>query len=1013
MKYTRRSLHLLLLLVASALFGAAPALAQQQEITGTVTDADDGLPIPGANIVVPGTTIGTATGADGSYALSVPETADSLTFSFVGYEPQTVAIAGRSVIDVALGISAAQLEDLVVIGYGEQEARDVTGVISTVTAEGFNAASSVGPEQLISGKIAGVQVSAPNGAPGAGNLIRIRGATSVNASSAPLFVIDGVPISNEGIQGSRNPLNFLNPDDVASVTVLKDASATAIYGSRGANGVILIQTKDGSTDGVQVAYTGEAQASTIQDGIDVLDAAQFREVVQRADAGEIFQDRDPTSLMSRLGDATTDWQDAVLRTGYGQEHTLSLSRGFEDASLRFSLGYLDQEGILQSSATQRTSLSLSYDQSLFDERLSISTSVRGSQTKDDFEAGVVGGAASFAPTQPIRDLDSPFGGFFEWDGSNLSENNPVAEYILTRNEGTTYRSLGSVDAEYEMPFLDGLSLRAVLGYDVTTGEREFFAPTFLKGQAESDNPGRIERATFTRLNTLFDAFANYDTRLDAVDSRFDVTVGYSYQDFYEEYPELAGGDLRFNFLGANSTAFIADDAYDASISVIPSRLISGFARVNYTFMDRYLITATVRRDGSSRFGPENRWGTFPSAALAWRAHQEEFVQEAAPWLSNLKLRASWGIVGNQEIPDFLYSPFYTPGDQNSQVQFGDEFITTFRPKAADPNIKWEETTTTNLGVDYGFFDDRFTGSFEFYNSTTEDLLFDRPAPAGANLSNFVLVNIGSMRNRGFEFSIEALVAEADDFSYTAQLNASTNDNELLSIDAAGAEVLSLPDPGSGISGAVGNTIQRLQEGEPLFSFYVYQHKRDANGDPIYIDVDGNGIINEQDLYEDVNGDSLINDADRVIAGNAQPDWILGHTSQVRYRDFDLSLTLRAHLGGQVYNNVASNYGYYERLTDFAPSNLHESVLDYGFVSPQYLSDVYVEDASFLRLDNVTLGYTLGALPGVSRVRVYGAVSNAFVLTGYSGTDPEIGDRGIDNNLYPRSRTFTGGVNVQF
>jgi len=1001
----QRSLRVLfVLLLACAVSSAAPAFAQQQ-ISGTVTDAQTGESLPGASVSVPGTTTGTATDIDGQYELTVDADADSLRFSFVGYSARTVAIAGRSTIDIALSPATQQLDDIVVIGYGAVEERDVTGTVEKVSAADFNPTAGASPEQVLAGKVAGVQISAADGAPGSANLIRIRGATSVNASNDPLFVIDGVPIDNEGNTATRNPLNFLNKSDIASVTVLKDASATAIYGSRGANGVILIETKSGAgADTPQVTYSGSVAASTITNQIEVLNAGQFRQVVQ---------DNAPARL-GELGDTSTDWQEATQRTGISQDHSLSFSRGYEDADLRASLGYYDAEGIIETSSTRRISASLRYNQDLLDDDLSLSLSLRGAQTEDAFEPGsVVGAAASFDPTQPIRDVDSPFGGFYEWQDNDLAENNPVASYILESNVGVNYRTLANLEAEYNIPYVDGLSVRSIVGIDVNTGEREFFAPSFLKSQQEGEVPnGTVTRATFTRTNKLADLYLNYNETFDEISSKFDVTAGYSYQDFDEEYPEFTGQDLAQNVFGPNSLEPAGE--IEAFVTEIPNRLISAFGRLNYTFNDKYLLTATVRRDGSSRFGPANRWGTFPSAALAWRAHQESFVRDYASFISTMKFRVSYGVTGNQAIDDFAYAPLYTPGGPQAQVQFGDEFVNTIRPGAADEALKWEETTMLNIGVDFGFLDDRLTGSIEAYRSDTEDLLFIVPVAAGSNLSNEAFTNIGDMRNEGIEFSLNALVVQTDNFTYDASLNASTNRNELVSINRDAEGVLELET--GGISGGVGNNIQVNREGEPLNSFLVYQHRRDEQGNPLVdgVDHNGDGAINDLDIYQDVNGDGQINQADRVIDGNPRPDFIIGHTSQFRYRDFDLSFTLRAHLGQQVYNNLASNYGHSSRLTTQVPSNLHRSFLDYGFNGAQLESDVYVEDADFLRMDNITLGYTIDQIPSVRNLRIFGSVSNAFVLTGYSGPDPEIGNSdglGIDNNLYPRSRTFTGGISV--
>ncbi len=469
----RHSILTLALLGMALCVGAVQA-QDRQTISGTVTSADDAAPLPGANVSVPGTTAGTATNAQGQYSLQVPTDADSLRFSFVGFRAQTVPIAGRTTIDVALAPAAQQIDELVVVGYGEQQAGDVTGSVDKVDAADFNESSNVSPEKLISGKVSGVQISSSSGAPGAGSFIRIRGPSSVNASSRPLFVVDGVPITNDGNTAQRNPLNFLSPNDIANITVLKDASATAIYGSRGANGVILIETKNAEEGEANVNYSGSISSSSVTDQIDMLSADQFRGVVRQK----------APSVSSRLGDTNTDWQDLVQRTALGQSHSLSFSRGYEDSDVRLSLNYLDEEGILQSSSTERVSLSLNYNQDLLDNDLTVRTSLKGSKTTDIFEPGsMVGNAASFDPTQPVRDPGSPYGGFFEWENS-LPENNPIASYVHERNSGETFRGLGNVEAEYRVPFLTGLSLRANVGADVTTGEREFFAPTFLSRAVE-------------------------------------------------------------------------------------------------------------------------------------------------------------------------------------------------------------------------------------------------------------------------------------------------------------------------------------------------------------------------------------------------------------------------------------------------------------------------------------------------------------------------------------------------
>jgi len=989
-----------LLLLGMILCVGTVAAQERQEISGTVTSADDNAPLPGANVSVPGTTIGTATNAQGAYTLSVPGDADSLRFSFVGFQAQTVPIAGRTTIDVALLPRAQQIEELVVVGYGVQESGDVTGSVQGVSEESFNQGNVANAEELISGKVAGVNISKAGGAPGAGSQIRIRGSSSVNAGSSPLFVIDGVPIDNAGNSAQRNPLNFLNPSDIEDVSVLKDASARAIYGSRGANGVIEITTKSGEGREPSLNYEGSVSSASVADRVDVLDANQFRRVVRQEEPG----------LTGLLGDANTDWQGAVERTAIAQEHNLGFSGGDESSNYRISLNYLDEQGVLFGENFERISGSFRYSRDFLDDALTIRTNLRGARQDRTFEPGVVGASASMAPTQPVRDPDSPFGGFFEWSdeisGDQLATNNPVASVVLTENTGKTYRSLGNVEAEYNLPFVEGLSTRVKLGYDVQEGENKFFAPSNLKAQAEAGSEaGQVNRNNFSRTNTLLNVFLEYNREFEEINSSIDFTGAYEYQDFESEFPEFSGRGLAFDFLREKSLAVVDSiENINGSIFETQNRLISGFGRLTYTFMDRYTATVTLRRDGSSRFGPGNRWGTFPSAAIGWRLYREPFLRDL-DFLSNLKLRVSWGVNGNQEFGDFAYLSTVAFGDAGALQQFGDEFVTTVRPNAADPELQWEETASLNVGVDYGFFDGRLTGAIEYYQEDTDKLLFDVPIPGGSNLRDRLLTNIGSLENEGMEFSVDAQVIDRDDLSYNAQFTAATNDNEVTNVPRGGESGIDV----GGISGGVGNTIQKIREGAPINSFFVLRHKKNDQGDPV---TDGPGV-SDTDMYVDQNGDGEIGAADRVIGESPQADWTFGHTSRATYQNFDLSFTLRAEVGNHVYNNVASNFGRLSRLTEFDPSNLHESVLTTRFNEGQFFSDYFVEDASFLRVDNISLGYNVPveAIPKVDGIRIYGAAQNVFTITGYSGPDPEV-PGGIDNQLFPRSRTFTAGVNVQ-
>ena len=984
---------------------AGPLHAQTGQVTGSVTSSDGGRALSGATVSVAGTSVRAVTGPDGRYTLSgVPAGTQRVTASVIGHAPATQAVtvgAGQTAsLNFTLQPSAVALQGVVAIGYGERRVRDVTGAVQAVSAEQFNTGRVVSPEQLVQGKVAGVQV-VTTGEPGGGTSIRIRGGTSVNASNEPLFVVDGVPLEpGGGLSAGRNPLNFINPDDIARITVLKDASSTAIYGSRGANGVIIVETKTGSARGPQFTYSNSFSTSSIIRQADMLTADQFRTAVQQHASASV----------PLLGTASTDWRGAIERHGAGQEHSLALSgAGGQNMNYRLSLNYLDQQGVVRGSGLKRTSGALNYNHRLFDNRLNIRANVRGARTEDNFRPGdVIGAANNYDPTQSIRTAS---GGFFE-SSFELAPNNPVAELAFVVDQGTTYRSIGDVEARYQMPFLEGLAGTVRLGYDVAKSERRSFFPIALQEEQSPTTTcdaatlcGTVSRSNPSETTGLIDAFATYTRRLGRLNSDLDLTAGYLYQSTNGQYPFFSVHGLTSDLLGTNGVPMAQDAEVTNTINSRESLLASFFGRLNYTLLDRYLLTLSMRRDGSSRFGPANQWGTFPAAALGWRVNEEPWFPESSP-LSELKLRASWGKNGNQAIGDYLWAPAYTFGDQFAQVQFGNQFVTTIRPSAVDPNIKWEETTSWNLGLDYGVLDNRITGSVEYYTKTTDDLLFRVPVPAGSNLSNFVTTNIGSMRNRGLELSLNAAVLQGRNrgFSWNASFNASTNRNRLLNINP----LVSTSDRilVGNISGGVGSRIQVLQPGAPVNSFYVFQQKY-AGGKPVY-DTD------PLKMYEDLNGDNKITSEDRRPFHSPTPTWILAHTSQFGYRSVDLSFTMRAYLGNYVYNNVASSQGWYNLLTQASgPINLHASVLETGFVQPQFFSDYYVEDASFLRMDNITLGLTLPRLRNVQQMRVFGTVQNVFTLTGYNGVDPESGLNGIDNNIYPRSRTFSAGVSIGF
>ncbi|MGB0929135.1 MAG: SusC/RagA family TonB-linked outer membrane protein [Chitinophagales bacterium] len=982
----------------------------QSTVSGTVMDGDTNEPLVGANIVIPNTITGTISDLDGKYSISVPVGTTQLQFSFIGYQSQIIDIEGKNTIDISL-TAGQDLQEIVVIGYGGVKKEDVTGVVTAVSSKDFNKGAIVSPEELLTGKVAGVQIIGSNGEPGGQTAIRIRGGTSITASNEPLIVIDGVPIDNKphdpgGFAKGRNPLNFLNPDDIETFTVLKDASAAAIYGSRGANGVIMITTKRGKAgERGKIDYNAYFSTSEVaSEETGMLTADEFRNVV----TGKQPQ------FLELVGDANTDWYSETLQKGKGQNHSLSFMGGGENLNYRLSGSFLEIEGIVKGSETQRTSYSANMNQSLFNNKLDVNTSLKGAFTKDLFDIGVVGSSLSFDPTQPFFDADNTdLGGYFEHGDINAPRN-PLSgiEQVVTR--GKTFRNISSLGLNYKLDDLvNGLSIKAILASDVTKIERRKFQPTTYINLSNSDIEGEFRAEDATRTSVLFDTYLNY--KLNLGDSQnIDFTAGYSYQEWNEEYFFLRGFNLTTDVFGIDNAR--AATEFEGGDVVIQNKLISFFGRLNYSILDRYLFTVNFRRDGSTRFGPANRWGSFPSYAFAWRIMQEDFAEGLSNTFSDLKLRVGYGVIGNQEIPNFGYLPRYSFSQFDARYQFGDEFVTTARPNGYDADLKWEETTTLNVGVDFGIANGKITGSIEYYKKTTDDLLFTVNVPAGTNLTDRVLTNIGEIENTGIELSLQAYLLNTANFDWNINLNVAKNDNKVLAIDRISEQGVLL----GGISGGVGNNIQINQVGSPVRSFFVFQHKLDANGSPLADGIDHNddGIADLADIYEDLNGDEMVNDLDKRAYEKPAPDWIMGFTSSMNFKGVDLSFTLRANLGNFVYNNNASQRGYYDAITSGSSflNNIHESVLVTNFSRPQYFSDYYVQDASFLRMENVTLGYNIPNLPNGIRLRLYATGQNLFTLTEYVGTDPEVSsggnaDPGIDNNPYPRARTFLFGLNL--
>jgi len=984
--------------VMALLLTSGRLLAQGGTISGKVTSAGDGEPVPGVTVLVSGTNAGALTKDDGRYTITVQPGTYTVQARRIGFAPDsvtgvTVTAEAGGTANFALQQRAAQLAQMVIIGYGTVSAKDVTGSIATVGTEQFNQGRIVTTEELIQAKVAGVQVI-NNNEPGGGVTIRIRGGTSVNAKNDPLFVVDGVPLDvGGGINDGRNPLSFLNPNDIESMTVLKDASATAIYGSRGANGVVIVTTKTGRP-GSQVSYTVSTSTSDVARQTELLNAQQFHDAVATY----------ASSNLPNIGDANTNWLNAIQRNAFGQQHDLAFSGGRDLMSYRVSLGYLDQQGVIRGTDAQRASLSLNYNDHFINDQLEVHTNVKGARGHDLFTpSGVVGAAISFAPTMPIL---LPSGAYTQYT-SNLGPNNPIADVNQLYDQGIDYRSVGDLEVNWHTPFIKGLTGTVRGGYDYGRAERTSFSPSFNQGQLEGSSGGEFTRNNPSQINTLLETFGDYKHRFENISSDLDLTGGYTYEKFSYDSTRVLAEGLTTDLLGSGGIPGATTQSN--SLDEQEARLISFFGRGTFTYKDRYTLMGSVRRDGSSKFGPSHQWGVFPAVAASWRIIDEPFMQSQHA-LSDLKLRASWGVNGNQSFPNYLFYSSYQIGDALSQAQFGNELVTTIRPSGVDPNIRWEETRSTDVGIDFGFSRNRFTGTLDGYTKKTTNLIFNTPVPAGSNLSNFVTTNIGSVQNRGIELGFNARILEGpkNGFTWDANFNVSRNSNKLLSLYGDQTTQIEI----GSISGGVGSKIQVLQPGIPVGSFFVFQHKA-VNPSGATTDLPDTA------LYVDQNGDGIINQNDLRPFQSPFPKWIFGQSSQLHWRQFDGSYTMRAHLGNYVYNNVAANLGHFSALTGPAFSNLSTSVYETNFVNPQYFSDIYVEDASFLRMDNITIGYTFPRFGSFKSLRLFGTVQNVFTITGYSGVDPEASsvgftsNFGIDNNLYPRSRTYLVGAGIDF
>lgn len=976
------------------------ALAQSicAQVSGIVKDASSNEILIGVNVIESNSLTGTSTDFNGEFEIEAVQ-GDTLLLSYIGYTPTEIVIGSKNVVEILLTENSELLDEVVVVGYGAVDKKDLTGVVSKLSEDDFIQASVSSPETLLNGKVAGLQINA-SGEPGGGARLRLRGGTSLGASTSPLIVLDGVPLDSRGFSSSRNPLNFINATDIESMTVLKDASASAIYGSRGANGVIIITTKSGQTGRPSITYNGNVNLSLFQGDTDNLSPNNFRNAIQAKAPQEL----------EFLGDVNTNWVDQITQTAQSTEHNLAVSGGTENIKYHVSGGYLNSNGVLNTSNHEKLSASANLSTSVLNDVLKISYKGRIGKTNDVFTPNVMGAALGFDPTRPVMNGNEQFGGWYQWRDP-LSTANPAATIALNNNTGETTRLLNNITLTYDLP-IDGLSVTSNSSYDQTTGTKLEISDPLDK--SNFDRGGRRFDEELKNYSLLQETYANYKYNFSELSS-IDFTAGHSWQEFDQENRWIFGNTLELD--AANEYQFTTDIERDSFL--VTNRLISFFSRANLSIDGKYLFTASLRRDGSSRFGDQNRWGLFPAAAFAWRVLEEDFARGLSNTFSDLKLRLSWGVTGNEDIPDFLFRTFYNLSANDSRYQFGDEFVNTLRGTGVDPGIKWEETTSMNLGLDFGFFNNRLSGSVDVYRKYTDDLIFTIAAPAFTNLSDRILTNVGEMENRGVELSLNAVLFDKKDFDVNLGFNLAFNQNEIKKLDNANVEDVQnfIGYEAGGISGDIGQTIQILRVGESIETFLTYRHKIGEDGRPLpdSEDFNGDGLTNLLDIYEDINQDGLINENDLVAGESAAPDLILGFSPSVRFKQFDLSATLRSHIGNYVYNNVASASGYFERLTERVTNNVHESAFLVNFNKRQLKSDYYIEDASFVKLDNVSFGYTLSELGPLKNARIHVAGNNLLTMTSYSGLDPELPQfsGGIDNNLYPISTNLLIGLSAKF
>lgn len=994
----KRLLYALLITVVISL----QVEAQERVVSGTILDSKSSTPVANASVIAKGSNKGTQSAADGTFRFSVPAGTKALLISSVGYGRQEVEF-GTGPVSVQLVATNASLNEVVVVAYGTRKKGDLTGAVTSISAKDFQKGNIASSEQLLQGKVAGLQVTSGGGSAGGGSRIRIRGGASLNSSNDPLIVIDGVPVEGNGIAGSANLLNTINPNDIESMSVLKDASATALYGSRASNGVIIITTKKGTSGKVKFNFNTQESVSVIGKKVDVLTGDQIRSIIN--------SDVTATANIYKkvLGSANTDWQKEIYQKAISTDNNLSASGTIGKVPFRASIGYLGQKGILRTDKFQRYSSSLNLSPKLFDNHLSLNIALKGVQTKNNFaDGGAIGNAVSFDPTQAVY-AGNKYGGYYEWlqaDGKpiDLANRNPLALLYLRDNTSTVNRFIGNIQADYKLHFFPDLHILANIGADYASGKGNDNVDSL--SATSYKNGGRRTYYDQKKSNSLADISLFYAKEIPGINSKIDVLVGHSYQDFYTDvrnYPSFSYRAIvdpakpnKKDTIAGSEPTFLSDKPR--------YRLEAYFARLNFTIANNYLLTASLRRDASSKFSAENRVGYFPAVAAAWKL--KDALLKGTRAVSDLKLRLGYGVTGQQDgIGYYNYLPRYSTSNSGASYQFGNTFYSYLRPEGYDPTVKWETTTTSNIGLDYGFANNRISGSVDIYLKKTKDLLSEVPIAPGSNFRNKITTNVGSLENKGIELTVNTVPVRNGDVTWELGFNYTYNTTKI-------TKLLKQSDPNfkgidvSGIGGGTGNTIGVFAVDYAPYTYKVYKQIYDkATGAPI------------EGLYEDLNRDGQVNNDDRYYYKKPAPDVLLGVNTQVIYKNYSLGLAGHGSFGNYLYNNFNSGSGVSRAIKNPLNfiGNASTNFLATNFNNNQMLSDYYIENASFFRLDNINFAYNVGRVFNKkANMRVTATAQNVFVITKYSGLDPEnSNDSGVDGNIYPRPRIFSAGVNLDF